>query len=439
MSPSGKSDTCDGLLLLSTHGDLTVRLFTTTGMTSGAAAQAARMAGSLMGAYPEFWPETVRGLLVHSADWTGRMLSQVTGVSDSKRALLLLRRYGYGVPDLNRAHWSANNALTLVAQESLTPFGEPRSKSSRPPTKDMHVHSLPWPKAALQALGETPVELRITLSYFIEPNPARRGWKHRHLYRSLGLRFALKGETERLDDFRARMSKDAQQDDYTASKFSDPGWTLGAQHRNRGSVHSDRWSGIAADLAERGHIGIHPVGGWWRERPHLERWKSRTLLLDRLDFDAKDGRGHLHTRGQPGRSSDYDPDLISTAAVVCIIGMNGRRPDLGKAQSPAVARRAEDGEGIRVFNVQHAPVIRVTGTWGSDRRGTPQNRAAPSRYRRRRSRGRAGDPHLSAARLPEDGEGWSARLRFDAGRLANARVALSMAIATVLDGIRISS
>jgi hypothetical protein len=37
-------------------------------------------------------------------------------------------------------------------------------------------------------------------------------------------------------------------------------------------IHSDTWSGSAAQLAERGLIGIYPVVGWWRERRDLGRW-----------------------------------------------------------------------------------------------------------------------------------------------------------------------
>ena len=36
-------------------------------------------------------------------------------------------------------------------------------------------------------------------------------------------------------------------------------------------MHSDLWRGTAADLAERDAIGVYPVGGWWKEKPYLER------------------------------------------------------------------------------------------------------------------------------------------------------------------------
>ncbi len=266
---TGFVDTDDPLLLLTTHWRPTERLLTTMGDTSAATAQTARLAAILLARYPSFWPETLRGLLVHSAEWTQEMLASTAGHSPSTGARLLLRRYGHGVPDLNRACWSASNALTLVAQDSLTPF---EKRGANIATKDMNLHTLPWPEAELSSLGSQHVELRVTLSYFVEPNPARRGWKYRHRYQSHALRFAIKAPTEELDDFRARVSRDAQNEERGAKMPEDPGWTIGPRQRNQGSIHSDRWVGTAADLAERGHLAVYPVGGWWKEQANLGRW-----------------------------------------------------------------------------------------------------------------------------------------------------------------------
>ena len=41
--------------------------------------------------------------------------------------------------------------------------------------------------------------------------------------------------------------------------------------RHRGSLHSDIWEGSAAELAERGVIGVYPVSGWWKEQPNRDR------------------------------------------------------------------------------------------------------------------------------------------------------------------------
>jgi hypothetical protein len=51
----------------------------------------------------------------------------------------------------------------------------------------------------------------------------------------------------------------------------DPGWVFGPKLRNRGSLHSDVWEGTAADLAARHAIAVYPTGGWWREKPTLQR------------------------------------------------------------------------------------------------------------------------------------------------------------------------
>lgn len=56
---------------------------------------------------------------------------------------------------------------------------------------------------------------------------------------------------------------------------NDDGWVLGPRLRDRGSVHSDVWRGTAADLSNRHAIGVYPVGGWWREKPKLERANRR--------------------------------------------------------------------------------------------------------------------------------------------------------------------
>jgi hypothetical protein len=260
-------DTDDALLLLTTHWRPADRLFTTMGDTSAASALAARMAAILLARYPEFWPETLRGLLVHSANWTPEMVRAAPGPAASRTRL---RRYGYGVPDLARASSNATNILTLIVQEQLQPFEQ---RGSRVVTKDMHLHALPWPRAELRSLGEQRVELRVTLSYFVEPNPARRGWKYRHRYASHALRFAIKAATEDLDDFRARLSKDAQDEEHGVTTLEDPGWEIGPRNRNQGSLHSDRWFGTAADLAERGYLAVYPVGGWWKERPASRRFE----------------------------------------------------------------------------------------------------------------------------------------------------------------------
>ena len=39
----------------------------------------------------------------------------------------------------------------------------------------MNLHRLPWPRDELLALGEQDVELRLTLSYFVDPTQENEG------------------------------------------------------------------------------------------------------------------------------------------------------------------------------------------------------------------------------------------------------------------------
>jgi hypothetical protein len=158
--------------------------------------------------------------------------------------------------------------------------------------REMHIHALPWPKTVLEGLGETPVTLRVTLSYFVEPNPGRRGWKGRYRYASHGLRFEVRTPTESLDEFRKRVNQRAlEQDEERPRSTSDSSdWFLGEQSRNRGSIHSDVWVGTAADLAERGYIAVYPVSGWWKEQPKRDRsaYGARYSLVVSIETAAVD-------------------------------------------------------------------------------------------------------------------------------------------------------
>lgn len=267
-------DTPDDLRLLTANYKLAQRLLTTFGDTSAAAALCANLAARIAASRPSVWPETVRALIVHSAEWTPVMLQRMQAAAPAVRKRVLLHRYGYGIPDLTRAVRSATNDLTLVVEEVIRPF---RLDGSSVKTREMSIHSLPWPAEALTALGETDVELRVTLSYFVEPNPGERGWIKKHRYASYGLRFDVKRQLESDDLFRGRLSRAVQVDeDDTVTTSGSDGWVLGAHARNVGSVHSDVWKGTAADLARRGAIGVYPVGGWWREQKRLNRYNNET-------------------------------------------------------------------------------------------------------------------------------------------------------------------
>ena len=264
----------DSLSLLTAFYRPNERPFTTTCATSAATAQAARLAAFVMAEYPELWPETVRGLIVHSAEWTKAMRNSYlpSGKTPTKADYArLIRRCGFGVPILDRALWSVENSLTMVVEETLHPFH--RVTSKQPVIREMQLHQLPWPVEILEDLGDEPVEMRVTLSYFIEPNPSNRGVRSRYRYESHGLRFDVKRPRESVTDFQSRINLAARdEDEGIKSTASDPHWLIGPQQRHKGSIHGDIWKGTATDLASRGYVAIYPTTGWWKTRPALDRF-----------------------------------------------------------------------------------------------------------------------------------------------------------------------
>ena len=271
---SGVPDLC----LLTTHYlPTTERPLVLTCGTSAATAQVARMAAILQAEYPDFWPETIRGLLVHSAKWTKRMQEKL---GDPQRATMTerenhIRRYGFGVPSLARAARSATDALTLIAEQEIRPF------TDRGTYRDMHIYRLPWPKEELEHLGEATVRLRVTLSYFIEPNPGRRGWAKRYSYQSHGLRFRVKaGAEQSLEEFRKSLSKAALgEEESKPDHVPLSGWFVGDHASKRGSIHTNIWTGPAAELAQRNVLAVYGVTGWWKEQKRERRVAPYSLIV----------------------------------------------------------------------------------------------------------------------------------------------------------------
>jgi Subtilase family len=278
----------DDLSLLTTILHRSGRLLEVTRDTSPATALGARFAAIIWSRYPRFRPETIRGLMVHSASWTETMRRRYSGDSKSV-AQNCLRCYGYGVPDIGKALNSAENAATLIYEGDIQPF---RMDGSTCKSNEMQLHELPWPTEILEDLGPTQVSMRVTLSYFIEPSPNNIGWGENHRYASHGLRFDVIRPLEGLTAFKKRLSKtewdapNARPQNVEETR----GWVIGDQGRTHGSLHSDWWVGKAADLARCNLIAVYPVTGWWKERQHLGRHdrKARYSLIVTIETPETD-------------------------------------------------------------------------------------------------------------------------------------------------------
>jgi len=269
-------DICDDVSLLTTHRSPIIRPFSTINATSAATAQAANIAARLMVANSSLWEETIRGLMVHSAEWTDKMKSQFC--SDDKKTTgrrNLLRTCGYGIASYNRAADSMNNSVNMLVQAEIQPYCKEGDSYK---TNDMHLHKIPWPKDLLVSLENTEVSMKVTLSYYIEPAPEQKGWNNKYRYSSSALRFEVINKNQTKEDFLKRVNVAARGEDKKDKGEGSAGsdrWFLGKDNRDVGSIHSDTWTGSAIDLAESNYITVYPVIGWWRERHNLGKYNGK--------------------------------------------------------------------------------------------------------------------------------------------------------------------
>lgn len=264
-------DSCPDLSLLTLGHRLNNNLFSVIWGTSSATAQAAWFCAQLEAEYPEMWPETVRALMIHSAEWSDEMKKQFCkDEAKKKERKNLLRACGYGIPDINGAIQCMDNSVNMIIQSELQPY----TKKSM---NEMHIHSIPWPKEVLRDLGNVQVKLRVTLSYYIEPSPGEIGWKDRYRYPSCGLRFEVNNPGQDYDDFKKHINvlmRDEEDDGKGDGASGSNRWYLGVS-RNSGSIHSDFMVENAVDLCECNFIAVYPIGGWWKERTYLGKYDHK--------------------------------------------------------------------------------------------------------------------------------------------------------------------
>jgi hypothetical protein len=283
------------LSMLTTTRDFPQRAFTTCGDTSGATALAARALSEIWADYPQLWPETIRALFVSSARWTAAMRSHLPAHPAKGDYTPIFQRYGYGVPDLPRARRSASNALSLIVEDTITPYRKSDKKHSPHVHNEMKIFTLPWPVKELRRLGHATVTLRVALSTLIEPNPAEASRGSKFGYASHNLRFKLKRANENEAQFLARISKAAEQaEEDNALVAENDGWDFGKNRRDVGSLQIDQLTCRASDLARRHTLAVFPVTGWWKTQKSVDP-KDRVARFSLVvEIDAEELQAELY-------------------------------------------------------------------------------------------------------------------------------------------------
>lgn len=194
-----------------------------------------------------------------------------------------------GRPYMERARRSASNALTLIVEDTITPFQKGKKSSSDHVHNEMKLFELPWPVDELRKLTNTPVTLRVALSTFIQPNPSEPARGDKFRYASHNLRFKLNRPNEGRAEFLARISKLAEQPEGPIVEEGD-GWVFGRNRRDVGSIQVDELTCQASDLARRNILAVHPVSGWWKKKTVAdpERLVARFALIVEIDAGTVD-------------------------------------------------------------------------------------------------------------------------------------------------------
>ncbi|MCA1530600.1 S8 family serine peptidase [Bradyrhizobium yuanmingense] len=283
-----------GSLSLLTTGNDAGQPLVSFDATSAAAAQAARMAARLAAEHPEYWPETIRAMMVHSAEWTEPMLRTLTETASKRARYDMVRRFGYGVPSFDRANASATNHLALFAQAEIQPFKNDKGRKFN----ECHYYTLPLPSEMLEELENEIVEMKITLSYFVDPNPGLSANVDAQRYQSHGLRFDHQRKNETARHFKQRVNPTERENPKqrpASAASSDQRWMLGEDSISAGSIHCDVWTGPAIELLNRNLLCIKPVNGWWRQRASTKVCDRKTRYALIVTLKARNAELDIYT------------------------------------------------------------------------------------------------------------------------------------------------
>ena len=218
--------------------------------TSFAAPRVSHIAAVLATTLPEEPCLLYRALIASSARWPRWAEAEPDRLS-------VLRRIGYGIPDLDRATSNAEHRVTLVSS------GEQRISA-----REAHIYHIPVPDEMRLPEADHRVRIDVTLSYASKPRRTRRGIGG---YLACRLDWKVSDQRESMESFRNRVFHDdggTQRDGegtlpWVLRERSDYGSVIGASRQN-GTLQKD-WCYIQSHelppdfcIAIVGHPGWDP-------------------------------------------------------------------------------------------------------------------------------------------------------------------------------------
>ena len=216
--------------------------------TSYAAPKVARIAARLQSIFPDESCLLYRALIVQSARWP----DWADHLSPIEKANVL-RRIGYGIPDIERATTNTNFRATFISH---------RDRNIGP--ADCHIYQVPIPPELRRPADDFDIRVDVTLSYVAAPRRTRRTPRG---YLATWLDWISSRKGESLEAFLSRALK--SDDDPVQEGAGSLGWTVHTQpqwglpgvKRGIGTVQKDwaitKSNALPDDLciAVRGHQG----------------------------------------------------------------------------------------------------------------------------------------------------------------------------------------
>ena len=226
--------------------------------TSYAAPKVTRIAAKLQEVLPDESCLLYRALIVQSARWPRWAWNAPTA-----EQLAVLRRIGYGIPDIGRAATNTDYRTTLVAsKDPKAPDQELRIKAG-----ECHVFQVPIPEAVQRPGREYDILIEVTLSYAAQPRRTRRNLRR---YLSTWADWKSSKLRESIERFRLRAMKDQAEEEGLAQGTPIP-WMLDAQpnwgvvrgvKRSAGTVQKD-WAVVKSNqLPDDFCIAVVGHAGW---------------------------------------------------------------------------------------------------------------------------------------------------------------------------------
>lgn len=227
--------------------------------TSYAAPEVARIAARLQSILPDEPSLLYRALIVQSARWP-QWAAHLTPDEQSN----LLRRIGFGIPDIDRATTNTDFRTTFVThqEQSLGPG-------------DCHIYQVPIPPMLRSPADDYDVRIDVTLSYAAAPRRTRRTPQG---YLATWLDWISNGRGEPFTDFRDRAVK---RDVDPPKSPGAIGWTIESRsnwgtirdiRRNVGTVQKD-WAIVKSNaIPEDFCIAVRGHRGWSRDPDAAARY-----------------------------------------------------------------------------------------------------------------------------------------------------------------------